>query len=459
MLSGTLLFMSRPSVAELAFSRVAAQLRRPFVRQAGILQVGSFAALGASFIASVLLARLLGRESYGAYALVVSTMTTISLFKRLGQDYVATTNLAAAYARQDAVAGRRALVAFNTINVWSTIVVIPPALLLAPAIMERWFAASSLGDALRLALLPPIWAMLLATVVILLQCSRRLVLLTALENANSVGLAAAALLLVLAGMGVNGVFLGQVFASLLFALIAAGIYAWLRWRDALIPTWHQLLLGALRPGPAERREFFSGIAVALDKNLISLYALAPILLLGSHAPTDQVGLLRVAMSYLAVPLVALGAVSRLLMVKLPELQAAQPKRVERFFFQVTLAGGAISCLLTIPFVLLAPWLIGLLYGSDFAGSSQLVLLLALQPLLAGFGLAAGPIYRTYRRNLWAIYANLASLVVGLPLAYFLVQSYAMQGAALAYSLLATSVLAVSYVLCWRIVHAARLRAA
>src|SRR5438105_2732347 len=84
-------------------------LRRPFVRDVGVLQIGSVVSLGVNFALSVALARGLGRETYGAYALVVSTMTTISLFKRLGQDYVVTTRLASAYARRDPVEATDAL--------------------------------------------------------------------------------------------------------------------------------------------------------------------------------------------------------------------------------------------------------------------------------------------------------------------------------------------------------------
>lgn len=430
---------------------VAAQLRRPFVRQAGVLQVGGLAVLGVGFGLSILLARALGPERYGAYALVVSAMTAVSLFKRLGQDYVATTSLAAAYARADGGAAREALVAFNVINVWSTVVVIPAALLLAPALMGWFFGDAALGEPLRLALLPPIWAPLLATVVIVLQCSRRLVLLSLLEAANQVALAGGGLLVVLFGAGVSGFFWGQAAASLVFAGVAAAIYRRLQGRDGLLPTGGALIEGVARGGRAVGREFRAGLTIALDKNLVSLYPLAPILLLGALAPSGEVALLRVAMSYVAVPLLALSALSRLLMVKLPELHATQPERVRPFFVRVTALGGGASIALTVPFVLLAPWLIGFLFGPDFAPAARLVPLLALDPLLAGFGIAAGPVFRTYGRNLWAVGANGAVLAIGLPLAAALTEAYGLEGAALAYAGLVTALRLVAYGLCLRCV--------
>ena len=47
-----------------------------------------------------------------------------------------------------------------------------------------------------------------------------------------------------------------------------------------------------------------GLSIAFDKNLVSLYNLAPILLLARFVPDDQVGQLRVALSYMAIPAVA-----------------------------------------------------------------------------------------------------------------------------------------------------------
>jgi O-antigen/teichoic acid export membrane protein len=434
--------------------RLLRQARRPFVRDTGVLQVGTLATLGTSFGLSILLARTLGPQQYGVYALVVSAMTTISLFKRLGQDYIATTRLAAAYARQDRAEATRALAAFNAINLWSTLLVIPLALLLAPLIAERFFGSDTLAEPLRLSLLPPIWAMALATVALVLQCSRRVGALALLENSSSLALAAVGLLVVLLGGGVAGFFWGQAAVSLAVALIAVLIYRQLQVRDTLIPTLGTLLSEIARLKRQVGREFRAGLAVALDKNLVSLYPLLPILLLGAMAATEDVALLRIGMSYLAVPLLALGAVSRVLMVKLPELHATQPARVRGFFLRVTGTGGLASIVLTLPFLVLAPWLIGLLYGAEFTPAAGLVPLLVLDPLLAGFGIAAGPIFRTYHRNSWAVYANLAVLAIGLPAAYLLIQTYELRGAALAYACLVTALRAVAYVLCLRIVGSA-----
>src|SRR5439155_14755176 len=132
--------------------------------------------------------------------------------------------LASAYARLDRRAARDSLVTFNVVNVWSTLLVIPVALALAPGIASWFFRDEALADPLRLALLPPIWAMAFATASLALQCSRRMLSLTVLENANSLMLAICSLGMVWAGTGVSGVFLGQVAASLVVAALAVTTY-------------------------------------------------------------------------------------------------------------------------------------------------------------------------------------------------------------------------------------------
>src|SRR3954465_2324617 len=103
------------------------------------LQVGSLGLTAISFVASVLLARTLGPAAYGAYTLVMSAGTTIGLLCRLGQDYAATHPPREGPGAGDARKIRDALVFYVFMSVWTSIVVLPLAMLLAPWIVERFF--------------------------------------------------------------------------------------------------------------------------------------------------------------------------------------------------------------------------------------------------------------------------------------------------------------------------------
>src|SRR3954464_8143926 len=110
------------------------------------LQVGSLGLTGISFVASVLLARTLGPSVYGAYTLVMSAGTTIGLLRRLGQDYAATTQLAEGHGLDDRRKVRDALVFYVFMSVWTSVVVLPAAMLLAPWLGALFFGPGGESD-------------------------------------------------------------------------------------------------------------------------------------------------------------------------------------------------------------------------------------------------------------------------------------------------------------------------
>lgn len=421
---------------------------RSLLRGAGVLQVGSLGATAVGFATSVLLARTLGTSDYGLYAITMSVGTTIGLLRRLGQDYAATTRLAEGYAAGDGRAVRDALVFYVVVSVLTSVVVLPPAIVLAPWLAERFGAGS--GTLLQLYLIQGFWAVVSGWTVIALQASRRLGSLVVLESVTSFGNALVPLGLALAGLGVVGVFYGQVAASLIATGLALLAYARLRGLDRLFPSTGELLIGIGRPGIALWRQTKFGLSIALDKNIVSLCSLVPILLLGMAAAESDVGELRAAISYMAIPAVLLGPVSRLLMVDLPRFRVASPDRVRSFFVRVTLIGGLASVALAVPIALAGRIAVPWLYGADFDGAVPLATALLLDAATLGLGIAAGPIFRTYNRTDLAIRTNGAILLVGLPSTWLAVQTWGAIGAAAAYAGMMAATRVAGYVQCLRL---------
>ena len=192
---------------------------------------------------------------------------------------------------------------------------------------------------LQLYLVQGFWAVVPGWTVIALQASRRMGQLVLLENANSLATAILPVGLALAGFGLLGVFTGQVIASLIAVGIGFVLYRRLVADDPLFPTVRELLRGIVRPDLPLWPSTRFGLSIAFDKNLVSLYNLAPILLLARFVPEDEVGQLRVALSYMAIPAVLLTPISRLLMVDLPRLRVTAPERVRPAFLRLTLLGA------------------------------------------------------------------------------------------------------------------------
>ena len=419
------------------------------------LQVGSLGLTAISFVASVLLARTLGPALYGAYTLVMTAGTTIGLLRRLGQDYAATTQLSEGHAAQDRRKVRDALVFYVFMSVATSVVVLPTAILLAPWI-GAWFTGSAeLATPLRLYLVQGFWAVIPGWTVIALQASKRMGQLVMLENASSLATAVLPVGLALAGFGLLGVFTGQVIASLIAVGIGFVLYRRLVADDPLFPSMSELLRGVVRPDLPLWPSTRFGLSIALDKNLVSLYNLAPILLLASFVPEDEVGQLRVALSYMAIPAVLLTPISRLLMVDLPRLRMTAPERVRPAFVRLTLLGAAASAVLALAFAAVAWLAIPLLYGADYSGAAPLTVALLLDAATLGLGIAAGPIFRTYDRTDLPIRTSIAILVIGLPATYLLAGAVGPLGAALAYGAMILASRLVSYVQCLRIIPAAQ----
>ncbi len=417
------------------------------------LQVGSLGLTAISFVASVLLARTLGPAAYGAYTLVMSAGTTIGLLRRLGQDYTATTQLAEGHGLKDRRRVRDALVFYVFMSVWTSVVVLPPAILLAPWLGETFFGSAEIGTPLRLYLVQGFWAVIPGWTVIALQASRRMGQLVVLENATSLAQAVLPVGFVLAGFGLVGVFMGQVLASLLAVGIGVVLYRRLVADDPLFPGIGALLAGVVRPGIALWQPTRIGLSIAFDKNLVSLYNLAPILLLAWFVPEDEVGQLRVALSYMAIPAVLLTPISRLLMVDLPRLRVTNPERVRPAFLRLTLLGAAASAALALPFAGVSPFAIPLLYGEAYGAAPFLTAALLLDAATLGLGIAAGPIFRTYDRTDLPIRTSIVVLLIGLPATYYLASTLGPFGAALAYGAMILASRLVSYVQCLRIIPA------
>ncbi|MFN0070875.1 MAG: lipopolysaccharide biosynthesis protein [Chloroflexota bacterium] len=425
-------------------------LQRPFVRDVGILQLGALCAAGIGFVASVVLARTLGADEYGTYALVVSLGTTIGLLRRLGQDQAATTRLSTALASDDPEGARRALSYFTAIGVWTAVAVIPLAILLAPWVTQALYADADLGQLLRVYLVPVVWVVVPATAGLALQCTRQIKVLAWLENGSNALLAVAAIAAAIISAHAGAVLIGQLIASIAIAASGAYAYSWLRARSSILPTAGALAQGIVTPDFPIWADTRSGLAMAVDKNLATIYPLVPVLFLGAVATTESVAQLRIALSYVAIPALLLAPISRMLMVKLPEVQARTPERLRDFFRMVSLSGGLSSAGLTLPFVLAAPWLIPSLYGGNYASSVPLVFILAVDSALLGFGLTAGPLFRTLNRTDLPIRVHVTVLLLGLPATYLVIQHEGAAAAAASYVGLMLAARIVTNALCWRL---------
>jgi O-antigen/teichoic acid export membrane protein len=426
---------------------------RPFVRAVAALQSGSLLLTGVGFVSSVALARILGPAGYGLYSWTMSTGTTIGLLRRLGQDYCATTRVAEGSAVGDVARVRSGLAFYVCVSVWTSIVVLPLAMFAAwwlGAVDPAWTERSLL---LMLYLVSGFWAVLAGVTVIALQGTRRVGGLVRFESLTSIAAALVPVAMAVAGFGVVGVFYGQVAASLVVAGVGVVAYARLVRSDPLLPPIGELARRTVRPALDMWRDLRFGLGAAMDKNLASLFSLAPVAILGVVSAEEHVGQLRAALGFMAIPTVLLSPVSRLLMVDVPRLRLTDPGGVAPYFARITRLGLLASVGISAPFAMLAGIGIPVIYGEGYSSAALIAPVLLLDVATVGLGLAAGPIFRAYDRTDLPVWGNSVILLIGVPVGVVLIARWDAWGAALALAIMTVASRLVAYVQCSWLVRA------
>ena len=116
--------------------------------------------------------------------------------------------------------------------------------------------------------------------------------------------------------------------------------------------------------------------------------------------------------------------------RLPQLRTQG--REESFwttFFRSALAGGIISLVGVGVFTLLAPWLIGMLYGQEYLPALPYFYIMAVAAAFSGFFSGIGALYRAVHRVGLLVAANLIQLALYLPTCWLLIRFYETEGAA------------------------------
>jgi O-antigen/teichoic acid export membrane protein len=124
--------------SELAIQDAPTQTQR-FARGAGWLLTGNVAARGLGMVASIVAARIMGKENFGALGIILSTVATAGLFAGLGIGQTTTKYVAEYWREQPARAGRIVGMSMLTCLISS---VLMGALL---AIFAPWLATNSLN--------------------------------------------------------------------------------------------------------------------------------------------------------------------------------------------------------------------------------------------------------------------------------------------------------------------------
>jgi len=392
-----------------------------FVRDVGILQIGAVISTGLAFIASVVFARVLGSENYGIYSLVFAFAGLIDIFKNVGAGQTCLTLLPEAYAKKDKQEIKNILTYFVKVSFWITVTIGLITIVFAPFFSDILYHDPEIGKLARWILLANIFASGFILLTVSLQSVRKIKYLSILEVINKSFYKLFPIIFVTLGLGLLGIVQGYLLSSVLFLFFSFFVYRKLAQRNEYFPCFRQIILNFNKIN--FKKYFNFGFFIAIDNNLGNLASLLPITFLGIFALPQEVAYFKIAFAYITIPSLLIGPISRILTVQLPKSKTYNLQTLRHHFFRVSFYSGMMSFVFAVFLCVLAPFLIKLLYGSEFLLSIPLVYYLSVFIITSGFSIGLGPIYRTLNKMKIAIMLNVVRIVFMVLLTLLLVKFF------------------------------------
>jgi len=380
-----------------------------FVRDLLVMQTGSFFSTGLAAVASIVYARILGVESYAAYALIFAFVGLGGIFMNLGAVQTVLTLMSEAFVKKDSEEIRYLgayFILVGLITLFGSGLIL---MIIAPSITGWFYHRTDIGQLARIILFANAVQISWNYYTIVLQVIRRIRQLTVIENVNSALSFVLSLAAVFGGYGLGGVIWAYLIASVIFSLYAVWAYRRLERQEPLLPSLRRMLVSWDRKKFTYYFKF--GFLVAIDKNISGLYSALPIFIIGRFS-LSFVAYLKVATAFAQIPLMLIGPVSRLLMVQLPQSKAYSYFILKRDYVRSTIGSVLICLVMSLPLFILSGFLITLMYGRNFLPAVYLSWPMLFGTIISAFSIGDGPIYRVLHIVKKAIYINVIVVILG-----------------------------------------------
>ncbi|MBU0975409.1 oligosaccharide flippase family protein [Patescibacteria group bacterium] len=385
-------------------------IKIPFVRDVATMQAGTFFITGGNFVASIILARLLGPRAVGLYALTFTIMGTVGILLDLGQNYSLITLLPAAYTQKNKESVRDSMSYFLSISLlW----VLPVALLMiiaTPWLINQFYPEHEIALLVQTAFITLLFLPFHDFFRLILQSTRRIKKLVAIDIIFDSLDMVLPLLMLIWQQTVFALVLGRVMAA--FIKSAISFLLWKRYfnEDDLIASLSTMLRYINLKSIAKGLNL--GLWISADKHIYRIMNSIPTYLLGIYGSVTEIGKYKYLMSYLGIANLFSGNVNKLLNTVLPSIHAKNIDKFHSSFWKGSIGNGIISSAILIPLIILGNNGISFLYGNEFVVPYivfPMLLVLALDSLTVGFG----TYYRIHNALHLAIISQIVSAAVGL----------------------------------------------
>jgi O-antigen/teichoic acid export membrane protein len=369
-------------------------LKHKFVRDTATLQVGTVLNTIGNFASTLALAYLLGEKQQGELFIAISLYSLLWLL--LGQGPVAATisQVAAANARGLPEKGAAWLAFLAKAYVAIGILLVPLGYFALPYLALVFHGGEDVARWAWWLCWTPLFELPRIVAGAGLQATRRMLPLAQLENTQE----AARVFLVAVGALITsspaGAILGTLASSVIGSIVGIELYRSAR-RDGGTPLPSpRAILSVMRDVPL-RAGLPLGMKMGLVRSIDALNVkVLPNLLLSKFGSSEWVAYLRIAQTFMAVPLLFMQGLSRTALPVLSDLAGLRDmQRFKRTFIRASLLGGAFISAGVLASLLFVPWILERFFPQSYGGPVWFLCLILLPGMLVmSFSIANDTFY-------------------------------------------------------------------
>lgn len=439
-------------------------LRKKFVQDTLVLQVGKVGLTLLSSLSAILMVRLMGPEPYGIWSLAQGFFAIWQLLDFVAISLSTSTRLSIAIGAKDESEVLNLLGFYVKVTVfWSAFMIVVIGLLGVPLASRLYIRDVLLvsppglpiilhvGDS-RIGVLASLLAfsilpdMLYSMVLVALQSRRSMRALALMQNVNTLVLTTCIIVAVFINPQPESLVAARLVYSYSTSVLALMVYSRIRHQGTIsYPPLRAVFERAVTVSPRKYWRF--GAALALDKNISNLFIRIPVQMVGILAGSAAAGYLQLALTGLSLPGVLTSAVLDNMQAVVPQMVGRGDYRgLLRNFTRVLLTlffGGAFFYAV---FAVLAPLVIPPVLGLEWIPAAPLAAVLAIYGAVTTVGGIFGPLYRAFGMVKEALIIKLLTIVIVIVPGALLVESLGEHGGAWMVNLLfAISVLGTALI--------------
>lgn len=408
-------------------------IERKLFKDTVAFQAQIFASIVISLLTSIALTRILGKDDYGAYSMVIYIFNLLNIGRYISPGTAIINRIAEANAAKKPDEIKEAIVYYLKVSLITGGLVAISGAAFGPALAKLIYGKEVAHLAIRLIFLSVFLSIISDLTIVVFQGMRMMLHFAVFNTIQLVMRLVLITAFLLMRLGVPGVVYAYLFSALLSSLI--GILFLHKARkdgNAFIPDIHDIFFSIPRVNLNKHFSFMT--ITSLNKQATTLISIVPALMLGRYAEKSEVGFYNLALHITGALWSVFSGFAGNLLPYLSELKSRDNLKllIERFR-KITIFSGCASIVIAGVFALIAKFAIQFVYGKDFLPVATVVYVMLVQYVLCSFGIAANSYYIVTRRVLFALLSKIALLILSIPVGWWLVKDYRAIGAGIYYS--------------------------